>query len=148
MTLVFLVATALLLSLVNPFKKQETAWDFYWDVVWYYGMIQKVELSELEGELKAIVMRRNSCYEGLSNPTSRLKTCRKRYLNDILDLARNNIKSAPSMGKFILSVRECPLAYSMCQGTEPEETDANLVCTVREIQCIEACLDTYWRGSY
>lgn len=147
MTIPFLAAAILLVLLTNSFQKKNSAWDFYEDMVKGYEAIQKVELSELETELKAVVKRRNDCYGSLSNISSRLTICRKRYLYDILSLARQNIKSSPTLGKFMLCVRECPLAYSMCEGTEHKEVDINSECTVEEVKCIESCLDLYWRGT-
>ncbi len=147
MTAVFLAAAILLLAIMNPFQKKNSAWDFYRQMVTGYEAIQKVELSELETELKAVVKRRNDCYGNLSNFSSRLTVCRKHYLSDILALARKNIKSSPSLGKFMLCVRECPLVYAMCEGAGLNEGDIDLECTVEEIQCIESCLDKYWRGT-
>ena len=143
----FLGAVILLFALTNPFQREKNAWDFYEQMVKGYEMIQDVELSELEDELKAVATARNDCYGGLSKISSRLKTCRKSYLSDILALARQNIKSAPDLGKFILCIQDCPLAYSMCQGEEFNETDDDSECIVKEVQCIESCLDRYWRGA-
>lgn len=142
-----LAAAIFLFVLMNPFEKKYSAWDFYEDMVMGYEAIEEVELSELEGELKEVVKRRNDCYGNISNLSPRLSICRKHYLSEILALARQNIKSAPDLGKFMLCVRECPLAYSMCAGTEIEEININSECTIKEIQCIELCLDRYWRGT-
>ncbi len=147
MATALLAAATLFFALTNPFQKEKSAWDFYERMVMGYEMIQGVELSELERELKAEVNARNDCYEGLSNLSMRLKICRKQYLTDILVLARKNIKSSPSMGKFVLCVQECPLAYSMCRGEESNEANDGSECAVKEVQCIEACLDRYWRGT-
>ncbi len=143
-----LMAVAILfIVLMNPFEKDKEAWDFYKQMVGGYEMIQGIELSELEGEFKTVVRSRNDCYEGLSDLSLRLTKCRKRYLSDILALARQNIKSSPSLGRFMLCIRECPLAYSMCRGEESIEANNDSECIVREVQCIEVCLDYYWRGS-
>ncbi len=147
MATAFLAAAILLIALTNPFQKDKKAWDFYEQMVGGYEMIKGVELSELEGKLKAVAVARNDCYEGLSNLSLRLTKCRKHYSFDILELARQNIKSSPSLGKFMLCVRECPLAYSMCRGDESIEANDDSECYVKEVQCIEACLDLYWRGT-
>lgn len=143
----FLAAVLLLLVLTNPFHKKKNAWDFYESMVKGYEDIQHVELSELEGDLRAVVTARNECYGQYSDLGSRLSICRKEYLSDILALSRQKVKAAPSLGKFMLCVRECPLAYSMCRGTEPKVEDTNAECAMQEVRCIESCLDQYWRGT-
>tara|TARA_B100000614_G_scaffold259483_1_gene284175 strand:- start:276 stop:797 length:522 start_codon:yes stop_codon:yes gene_type:complete len=144
---VFLGATALYLVLASPFETDRSAWEFYDQMVLGYEMIQDIELSELEDEFQTVVSERNDCYRGLSNLSARLSVCRKQYLTDILALARQNIKSSPSMGKFLLCVQECPLSYSMCRGTVTDEVDPDADCTLNEVKCIEGCLDLYWRGN-
>lgn len=139
-----LVAAGLLFALAIPFQKN-SAWKFYEQMVTRYEMIQDVELSDLEGDLKEVVAARNDCYLSFYRLPPRLSICRKRYLTDILALARKEVKSAPELGKFMLCVRDCPLAYSMCRGTDINGTDAASECTKKELQCIELCLDLYWR---
>ena len=140
-------AATLLYALMPNFQEKDSAWDFYNLITKEYKSIQKVEFSELETELEALVKKRNDCYGSHSELSSRLSDCRKHYLSDILALARQNIKSAPSLGKFMLCVRECPLTYSMCRGAESDEANPDVECSIKEVQCIEACLDLYWRGT-
>ena len=147
MVVVFLGGVVLYLALANPFVEDKSAWEFYDRMVLGYEAIQGIELSELEDEFVTVVAARNDCYRGLSNLSARLSVCRKSYLTDILALARQNIKSSPSMGKFLLCVQECPLSYSMCRGTVTDQTSADETCTLKEVRCIEGCLDLYWRGT-
>ncbi len=125
---------------------EDRAWVQYEKMVARYETVRKTELSEFEGLLEKVAKERFACYADISAYDKRLVNCRKQYMNDILEIARQNIKSAPSLGEFMLCVRDCPLAYSMCRGVDTDGDYEPSECIEAEVQCVEWCLDTYWRG--
>lgn len=109
-----------------------------------YEQIRKTILShELHFELLKIIKARKECFSTQKSWDARSVSCKRKYVNDIVLLARDKIKSAPMRGLFIRSIRECPIAGSLCKG---EEGTQELECMEMEARCIEYCLDAYWRG--
>lgn len=109
-----------------------------------YEKIKTTILSdELHAELLNIINARKECFSSQKHYDGRSATCKREYVNSIVLLARNKIKSAPMRGLFIRSIRECPIAGSLCNG---EEDAQELECIEMEARCIEYYLDTYWRG--
>lgn len=110
----------------------------------HYKQIQTTILSdELHSELLRIIKARKECFSTQKSYDARSVTCKREYVNDLVRLARDKIKSAPLRGLFIRGIRECPIAGSLCNG---EEGTQELECMETEARCIEFCLDAYWRG--
>lgn len=141
-----LVAVAAALSLMIHFRGKNPAWVRYESMVERFETVRQVEFSELDGLLEKVVKDRFDCYATIAGYEKRLLKCRKQYMNKILEIARNNIKSSPSLGEYMLCVRDCPLAYSMCRGVDEDDVYDPMECIEVEIQCVEWCLDTFWRG--
>ncbi len=118
----------------------------YDQIVYQYEMIKKAEQSDLKEVFLDIVKNRLKCYSANSDYSVRLSTCRKAYQYALLRAARENIKSSPSLGDFMLCIQNCPLAYSFCNGEELSEGQSK-DCLQIEILCIESCLDKFWRGN-
>lgn len=109
-----------------------------------YELIKTTELSDtLHDRLVEIIQARKDCSAIQVSYDERNSRCRKAYINEIFQLARANIKSAPMPGLFIRTIRECPIAGSLCNG-EVGRSEAE--CIEMEVRCIEYCLDQYWRG--
>lgn len=98
---------------------------------------------ELHSDLIRIIEARKECFSSQKSYDGRSATCKRAYVNEIVRLARNKIKSAPMRGLFIRAIRECPIAGSLCNG---EYGMQEIECIEMEARCIEYCLDQYWRG--
>ncbi|MBF0469266.1 MAG: hypothetical protein HQK61_10355 [Desulfamplus sp.] len=116
-------------------------------IVEKYKLIKQGEQSELKDLLIAVVDNRLKCYFETPNYMLRLENCRKKYEYEILRTARENLKSAPSLGYFMLCVQDCPLSYSFCNGEDFSDHETDQDCKEIEVLCIEKCLDTFWRGN-
>ena len=119
-----------------------------------YEAIKKIEISDhLNGNLVEIIKGRKECFLSQIPYFSRNKKCNKDYINKIFELARDDIKSAPSdrdyiqsepmLGLFVRCLQECPIYGSLCNG---EEGSSEQECIDMEARCIEYCLDENWRG--
>ncbi|WP_139786636.1 hypothetical protein [Desulfamplus magnetovallimortis] len=118
----------------------------YGAIIETYNMIKASEASDLKDLWLELIDERIKCYSETSDYSLRLNNCRKYYIFKILITAREQIKSAPSIGAFMRCVRDCPLAFSLCNGelaVEAIEAD----CRDIEALCVEVCLDKYWRGN-
>lgn len=129
-----------------------------------YADIEKVHPSHLTPQLLKVVQQRVECYR--ATPTARLYGyCHSNYLEDIVSIGRAEIHSAPQLGKFLTSVKFCPIVYSICMGEEKTgqgcqsglqgvvecnvddyDGDDN-ICNGMESRCIDAIFDRYWRGA-
>jgi len=118
----------------------------YDEIVKRYQSVKRGEQSELEELLISIIDDRLKCYEETSDYALRLSQCRKKYQYQILRAARENLKSSPSLGEFMICTQDCPLAYSFCNGEELSGQDQE-DCRQIEALCIEVCLDSFWRGN-
>ncbi|MBF0200247.1 MAG: hypothetical protein HQK66_02850 [Desulfamplus sp.] len=125
---------------------ETSATSSYESIIAHYNRIKQGEHSELKPFLEEVVRDRIFCYSSTSEYSLRLLNCRKEYIYRLLRTAREKIKSAPSLGKFILCIRDCPLSFSLCKGEEYLEA-TGIECEDMEILCIENCFDRYWRGS-
>lgn len=124
---------------------EDTPDSLYAYVVGEYTRIRGTRLStELYPELVALIEDRQRCYVEKQGYSDRIDACRRDYLNRILETARVNIKAAPLLGNFIICIRDCPISHAICAGERSEHPE--LPCTDVEAQCIEYCLDLYWRG--
>jgi len=109
-----------------------------------YEKIKTTDLSDaLQNELILIIKERKACFASQISYGARTATCKRRYVNRIVQLARKEIQSAPMRGLFIRSVRECPISGNLCNG---EEGTQEQECIETEARCIEYYLDKYWRG--
>ncbi|MBF0302226.1 MAG: hypothetical protein HQK73_04235 [Desulfamplus sp.] len=118
----------------------------YEQLVQQYEVIKQTELSDLQDILIEIINARLKCYTDTSDYSLRLSECRKKYQYAILRAARENLKSSPSLGEFLLCIQNCPLSYSFCNGEELSEGNSKN-CRNIEVLCIERCLDDFWRGN-
>ncbi len=110
-----------------------------------YEKVKKTDLSsDLHPTLVKIISHRKECFATQATYSARSKTCKRIYTNEIVQMARHNVKSAPMRGLFIRCVRTCPIAGSLCSG---EEGTNKVECVNTEARCIEYCLDKYWRGA-
>ncbi len=98
---------------------------------------------EFMAELFEIIQERKNCYEEEQGFNTRLSRCRKEYINRLIRFSREHIKSSPRLGDYLRCVRDCPISAALCNG-EPYSNEQK--CLERETQCIEYCLDQYWRG--
>ncbi|MDR0356577.1 MAG: hypothetical protein LBJ64_12710 [Deltaproteobacteria bacterium] len=125
-----------------------------------YEGIENLHPSSLSPELMEIVKRRTDCYG--ESPTSRLNgECNTRYLEDLIEVGRRNILSAPRIGYFLIDVKICPIMYSICMGERADlvcreiggemsctnSPDNDVRCTAVEAKCIDGVLDEHWRGA-
>ncbi|MBF0228046.1 MAG: hypothetical protein HQK63_00395 [Desulfamplus sp.] len=110
-----------------------------------YELTKKMEQSDLKPIFLKIVNMRLKCYSDTSDYLLRLSNCRKQYQYELLRAARENLKSSPSLGEFMLCIQNCPLAYSFCNGEELTENESQN-CQETEVLCVEGCLDAFWRG--
>jgi len=109
-----------------------------------YERIQKTDLSEeLYDQIIEIVKTRKNCFASQISYAERNNTCKRAYTNQIVQLARDSIQSAPLRGLFIRCIRESPITGSLCSG---EEGRTEQECIDMEARGIEYCLDEYWRG--
>lgn len=109
-----------------------------------YELIKQVKPSRIGGEeFQKIIRKRTICYDQATTPLERKLPCNISYVDSIIRIARENLKSVPQLGLFIRHVQYCPIVYSMCVG---EHMDAE-TCVNIERQCIDYTLDKYWRGS-
>ncbi|MBF0204135.1 MAG: hypothetical protein HQK67_07425 [Desulfamplus sp.] len=120
--------------------------DEYNAIIQKYQFIKKGEQSELKELFLAVINDRLKCYFNTSDYSLRLQNCRKEYAYQILRTARENLKSSPSLGEFMLCIQDCPLSYSFCNGEESSGTSTQ-DCREIEALCIERCLDAFWRGN-
>ena len=95
-------------------------------------------------ENEAIIHNRLECYEDHPNYSDRLQVCNNQYLKDIVHVAREKIKSRPSIGLFVLNAGMCPVMHSICMGQTGGDMER---CICFERQCIDYTLDTFWRGA-
>lgn len=147
--IVFIVILGTILFWAYPAGKESNdhlTSSQYDAIVHQYEAIKRAEQSNLQDILLQIVNVRLKCYLNTSEYSLRLSECRKQYEYDILRAARENLKSSPSLGEFMLCIQNCPLAYSFCNGEELVE-GKSIDCRNIEILCIENCLDMFWRGS-
>jgi len=109
-----------------------------------YELVKKTELTrELRYRTLGIVKDRKNCFSTQITYSERNNTCKREYTYQIVQLAREKIRSAPMRGLFIRCIRECPIAGSLCSG---EDGTSEQQCIQMEAQCIEYCLDEFWRG--
>ena len=106
-----------------------------------YSEIKETHLLYIDDAWVDIINKRLQCFDSEYSVENRTKYCRRNYLKRILITARGKIKAAPLLGDFLVCLYMCPISHSMCKGN-----DENDDCVVREVQCIEYCLDNYWRG--
>lgn len=118
----------------------------YDDIIQQYEFVKTAEQSDLKDVFLEIIDRRLKCYSDTSDYSLRLSTCRKDYDYEILIAARENLKSSPSLGEFMLCTQNCPLSYSFCNGEELSEGESK-DCREIEVLCIETCLNAFWRGN-
>ncbi|MBF0241678.1 MAG: hypothetical protein HQK64_04280 [Desulfamplus sp.] len=118
----------------------------YDELVEKYEVVKQAEQSDLKKIFIKIINTRLKCYSETSDYSLRLSECRKNYQYAILRAARENLKSSPSLGDFMLCTQDCPLAYSFCNGEELSEGESK-DCREVETLCIELCLDAFWRGN-
>jgi len=93
---------------------------------------------------EAVIRSRLKCYAKHHDIATRIGTCNNLYTTELIRLARKNITAKPTLGKFVLSVRMCPIMYNMCMGKTKHDEKS---CVTFERQCIDHVLDVYWRGS-
>ncbi len=125
-----------------------------------YEDVEKVYPSSLSPRLIELAQKRVDCFG--ASPMERFNgACRSDYLNSILQVGREEIKSAPRLGDFLANVDNCPVMYSVCMGEKSEQDcrvidgenvceyaeDNVLNCAAMEARCIDKVLDTFWRGS-
>ena len=139
------VVAALAVGAVTLSRNRNDARDFYGLILEHYETISETRLSELEEVLVETVNARVDCYGELSYD-KKLLECRKQYMRTVLEIARQNIKSSPSLGEFMLCVRDCPLTHALCRGTDWNWASDPSECIETEARCLEWCLDAYWRG--
>ena len=120
--------------------------DAYVSLIDMYSAIKTKEQSELKPLLIEIIDKRLQCYSEKADFRMRLKNCRKTYMHQVLRTAREEIKSAPSLGEFMLCIINCPFVFSMCKGEE-NGSHENVDCRDIECLCIEDCLDRFWSGN-
>ncbi|MBF0378198.1 MAG: hypothetical protein HQK72_12060 [Desulfamplus sp.] len=118
----------------------------YDQIIQNYELTKETEQSDLKPILLKIVNNRLKCYSDTSEYSLRLSNCRKKYQYELLRAARENLKSSPSLGEFMLCTQNCPLAYSFCNGEELTENESQN-CQEIEVLCVERCLDAFWRGN-
>jgi len=111
----------------------------------FYEQVRETPLSSsLKADLKRIVESRLACYLDEQGYDGRLQECRDNYLTDTIAMARQKVPAAPMLGNFILCIRDCPISHAICAGEHSYNNGVD--CTAIESQCIERCLDLYWRG--
>ena len=116
------------------------------DLVNIYAALEHVPLSPLYDMTREIIAARVACY-GQHYTIEGRTLCRKTYAQQIYFVAAENIRSTPMKGYFVLCVRLCPLAYAICQGDQTLQAgDDATDCIAKEAQCIESCMDDFWRG--
>jgi len=123
-----------------------------------YEEVKEAPLSPLKDAIGQVVEDRLECYVRNTDSQSRIQNCLNDYLRKIVFIARGGIQTVPLVGEFLLCARDCPVIYAMCRGEPREELlqslkerfiDASLyddACIARETQCVEICLDKFWRG--
>lgn len=126
------------------FQEEETQPSLEEYILERYDRIKAVEITDdLQEEFAAIIRKRTQCYEGETSFHSRLSNCRKAYINSLVRLSRKSVKSSPRLGEYLRCVSDCPITAALCNGeSDSDEKD----CIYRETQCLEYCLDEYWRG--
>jgi len=106
----------------------------------FYAAVKETELSEHSEALLEIIEKRMRCYSEEESLKRRLSECKKEYQLDIINYVKEKINSSPDFGKFIHCVETCPAVSAICKGERTED------CSELEVQCIEFCLDKFWRG--
>ncbi|MBF0574045.1 MAG: hypothetical protein HQK69_09855 [Desulfamplus sp.] len=119
----------------------------YDQIIHNYELTKDTEQSDLKPILLKIIDKRLKCYENIADYSLRLSTCRKQYQYELLRAARDNLKSSPSLGDFMLCTENCPLAYSFCNGEDMTPEEDSQKCQEIEVLCVERCLDAFWRGN-
>lgn len=144
---VCLILAGIFFILYNYFHDNQTQKDYNKKAIVAslekYELIKKTELSKLHDQMLEIIRNRRDCFFSRFSYSERNDKCNRDYTNSIVQLARDNIKSAPMPGLFIRCIKECPIAGSLCNG---EEDSNELDCIEMEARCIEYCFDEYWRG--
>lgn len=109
-----------------------------------YAEMENCEVSDLKEDLSGIIKERLTCYSDNLVTMERVRECRKKYVRSIVAVSRSRIKSAPKLGDSILCFQYCPISEAVCQGDNIDNPTAD--CVLKEVQCIEYCLDMHWRG--
>ncbi len=110
----------------------------------WHALLEGTELSDLQDDLFGIINKRIACYQNNLMTVERVRDCRKTYVRDIVNLARERIRSVPKLGDSILCFQYCPMSHALCEGDDINGTSND--CIAEEARCIEYCLDQYWRG--
>lgn len=109
-----------------------------------YRNVKKTHISQTSQRLFSnVVEKRLKCYARDSDYLYRIQECNYHYVDRIIQQARGNIDSIPSVGHFARNVRACPVVYSICMG---ESNGDSKQCISMELRCIDYNLDRYWRG--
>ncbi len=90
------------------------------------------------------VRKRLTCYEEYHDYALRIQICNNAYVKQIVHLARQAVRSRPSLGEFVLNVGMCPIQYNLCMGQTENNKER---CITFERQCIDYTLDVFWRGA-
>jgi hypothetical protein len=118
----------------------------------YYGYLEdlytEVENAKLSNDnskdIDEIIERRLACYASSISYRKRIAECNPQYIADLVSFARENVRSNPLLGNFVINSGSCPVMFNVCRGTENKSTEE---CIKIENQCIELMMDKYWRGS-
>lgn len=93
-----------------------------------------------KSQLFLVINERLDCYSG--SPLARIDNCDRRYLESIVNVGREKIRTPPDLGLFIPAVKYCPIVYNICMGYKNNSSE----CVVEETQCIDSAFDEFWRG--
>lgn len=117
----------------------------YEEVVRLYAEIKETPLSyNNDHKVESIIKERLVCYDQAESFMQRDNECYTRYATEIVAFSLANIRSNPLLGHFLSRVKVCPVAYSICRGTDQLSIDK---CIDVEQQCLDYMLDKYWRGN-
>ncbi len=90
------------------------------------------------------IRSRLKCYEEYHEYSQRIHICNNAYTKKIVRLARESVRSRPSLGEFAYNVSMCPILHNLCMGQTENDKEH---CILFERQCIDYTLDTFWRGA-
>lgn len=90
------------------------------------------------------IRSRLKCYEDYHEYSQRIHICNNAYTKKIVRLARESVRSRPSLGEFAAHVGMCPILHNLCMGQTENDKER---CIQFERQCIDYTLDVFWRGA-
>ncbi len=116
------------------------------DIIQMYGHVKETRDSDYSHVFNIIIRLRQTCFAKSDMASLELRQCMDDYTKSVIHLSRKFVNSVPRLPKFIQCLSKCPIMHSICEGDRTLGYTKN--CMVIERNCIEYCLDLYWRGHY